>query len=76
MKKKPSELIFISQINRDGSGTTSVKESYIKAMNENPLIKDEKLKLRCLSITNGTYIAIGFNSFVVKLKKPVKFDLV
>lgn len=68
MKKKPSKLDFISQINRDGSGTIPVPKSYLKAMHENPYMKDQKLKLTCLSLTHGTFIASGFNSFVVKLK--------
>ena len=69
MKAKASELEFISQINRDGNGTTKVIESYLKAMMEGPFMKEEEFELNCLSITEGTYIASGFNSFVVKLLK-------
>ena len=68
MEKKAHELIFISQIRRDGSGTSKVSKSYLKAMLENPLMKDEYFHVRRLSISHDTYIAIGFNSFVVKLK--------
>jgi hypothetical protein len=68
MKKKADELIFISQINRDGSGTMPVRESYLKAMKENTLMKDEDFKLHRLSISEDTYIAFNFNAFVVKLK--------
>lgn len=68
MKKKASELEFISQINRDGSGTRKVSESYIDLMVSRPC--PELFELNSLSITNGTYIASGFNSFVVKLKDP------
>ena len=71
MKKKANELEFISQIKRDGRGTFSVKESYKKAMLENTLMKDEKFKIHRLSITENTYIAIGFNSFVVRLKDNI-----
>jgi len=68
MKKKASDLIFISQINRDGSGTTPVPEDYVKMMTENKLCKDDKFKITGLSMTEKTFIASGFNSFVVKLK--------
>lgn len=68
MEKKAHELIFISQINRDGSGTVPVKKSYKKAMLENPLMKDEDFRLHRLSISEDTYIAFNFNAFVVKLK--------
>jgi hypothetical protein len=70
MKKKAYELDFISQINRDGSGTTKVEESYLKAMLENPLMKDEDYNLYGLSISEKTFIAINFNAFVVKIKPP------
>ncbi len=68
MKKIPSELIFISQINRDGSGTTPLSENLKKSMVENPLSAKEKYKLIQLSMTEGTFIAHGFNAFVVKLR--------
>lgn len=75
MKKKANELEFISQINRDGSGTAPVKKSYLKAMTENIRMKDEDFKLKRLSITEDTYIAFNFNAFVVRLKKSIKKDL-
>lgn len=68
MEKTASELIFISQIKRDGSGVLKVRKSYLKCMLENPLCKNDLFKLTCLSLTEKTYIASGFNSFVVKLK--------
>ncbi len=55
------ELIFISQINRDGNGTTQVTET------PEHLLK-ESFAINSLSLTNKTYIASGFNSYVVKLK--------
>jgi len=67
-KKKASELIFVSQIKRDGSGTVKVSKSYLKAMLGNSLMEQETFELRCLSISEHTYIAHGFNSFIVKLK--------
>jgi len=54
MEKKAHELIFISQINRDGSGTVPVRESYKKAMLENKLMKDEYFRLHRLSISEDT----------------------
>ena len=68
MTRKAHELIFISQIKRDGSGTAPVKESYIKEMLKNSLMKDEDFKINVLSLSEKTYIAFNFNVFVVKLK--------
>ena len=61
MKAKAHELEFISQIKRDGSGVITKD---ITPSNEN-----EIYNLYTLSITNQTFIAHGFNSFIVKLKK-------
>jgi hypothetical protein len=71
MNKLASELEFISQIKRDGSGVTKVKKSYIKAMFENPLMKNELFELHHLSLSQKTYIAFNFNVFVVKIKDTV-----
>lgn len=68
MKKKAHQLEFISQIHRDGSGTSKVKESYLKSMLENTLMKDEDFELHCLSLTEKTFIAFNFNAFVVRLR--------
>ena len=67
MEKLGKELEFISWINRDGSGTKPVPESMLKCMMENPFAMDEEMEVRCLSGSNHTFIASGFNSFVVKL---------
>ena len=69
MEKLPKELIFISQINRDGSGTSPVSDDYLKSMLENRFMKDELFYVRRLSLTEDTFIAMGFNSFVVRLKE-------
>ena len=69
MIKKAHDLDFISIINRDGSGTKQVEESYLKAMLENPLMKDQDFDIYPLSLSNKTFIAINFNAFVVKLKE-------
>ena len=68
MKKFAHELEFISQIKRDGSGVTKLKKSYLKEMHENSLMKNEPFYLKCLSISEKTYIAFNFNAFVVRLK--------
>lgn len=68
MKKKAHELEFISQINRDGSGTSKVEDSYLKFMLESSLAKDTDFDVYCLSLSKKTYIAFNFNVFVVKLK--------
>lgn len=61
-RKKGSNLTFISRIKGDGSGT----EPFLDTEN---VFKDNVFSLRCLSITHGTYIAYGHNSFVVKIKE-------
>lgn len=62
-KRKGYELEFISQIERDGSGTKHVKESYLEFLNA------ETFRINALSFTHKTFIASGFNSFVVTLKE-------
>lgn len=59
------ELIFISQINRDGSGTTPVKEDYLE------MLQSEKFDVTRMSLSENTFIASGFNSFVVKVKNKL-----
>lgn len=62
MKAKGSELIFVSCIKRDGSGTSDVSKEDMKHLN------DTVFHLNSLSITNKTYIACEFNSYVVRLR--------
>ena len=52
---KGNKLEFISQINRDGSGTSPVTEEYLK------FLQDENFKLIRLSLTEDTFIASCFN---------------
>lgn len=66
---KSTELIFISRIKRDGSGTKKVFKKDIKHLTENKFAKEEDYSISRLSISHGTYIASGFNSYIVKLKK-------
>lgn len=62
MVKLGKELEFISWIKRDGSGTKMVKKKLIELMQE------DTFRVNCLSLTEKTFIASGFNSFVVRLK--------
>ena len=64
MEKKGKDLIFVSQINRDGSGTnTNISTKLID------IIQNDTFKVFPLSLSEKTFIAIEFNSFVVKLKE-------
>ena len=63
------ELIFISQIQRDGSGTSPVDKEFIDLMQE------DLFDIKGLSMSNGTYIATNFNAFVVKFKPEPKDDI-
>lgn len=71
MKKLAKELEFISRIKRDGSGTEPIPDEMLNCMLENEFAKEEKYKINVLSLSNKTYIASGFNSFVVKLKEKI-----
>ena len=62
MTKSGKELDFISQIKRDGSGTCKVTKAHVK------VLENEKFVINRLSLTEDTFIASGFNSFVVRLK--------
>lgn len=57
------ELIFISRIKRDGSGVTDVSKEKMDWLNNTIFV------LNSLSISNKTYIACEFNSYVVRLRK-------
>lgn len=58
-----SELIFISRIKRDGSGVEKVEQP-----DPDSFLGKTNFNMNSLSITNGTYIACEFNSYVVKIK--------
>ncbi|TXH54433.1 MAG: hypothetical protein E6Q97_10950 [Desulfurellales bacterium] len=55
-------LEFIAWIHRDGSGVTPM------AGKDTSVIERQVYGLQCLSITQGTWIASAFNSYVVRLK--------
>ena len=63
MKIQGKELIFISRILRDGSGTSDC--SKLDMSN----VDNYSFEINCLSITEQTYIATHFNAYVVKLKE-------
>jgi hypothetical protein len=70
MKKLAKELEFISQIKRDGSGTTPISKEHLDFLLERDTISNNKefFTLHCLSITEKTFIAFNFNAYVVRLK--------
>lgn len=61
MKAKGRELIFISFIKRDGSGTIEISKNMSH-------LDNTVFDLNSLSITNKTYIACEFNSYVVRFR--------
>jgi hypothetical protein len=75
MKKKGKELEFISLVKRDGSETIPVGTEWKSGVNLHPrtddvsYLDDDNFILNTLSLTCETYIASGFNTWVVKVKK-------
>lgn len=75
MKKKGKKLEFISFIKRDGSGTIAIGTKNLKDYPQTDCVNylnEVKFKLTTLSLSEETYIASEFNSFVVKLKPKTK----
>jgi len=74
MKKKGKKLEFVSFIKRDGSGTIMCGGEWNYDMkhpktDDMSYLDDDVFNIKVLSLSEKTYIASGFNSFVVKLKK-------
>lgn len=65
MKRFGSELIFISRISGDGKRIEIIENIDITGTTT-----EELYELNSLSISNGTYIASGMSTYVVKLKNP------
>mgnify|MGYP000129473677 CR=1 FL=1 len=65
MRGKAKNLIFISRIKRDGSGTYEPLPEEINFLKE----ENHNFELICLSMREGTYIAKDFNCYVVKLEQ-------
>ncbi|MCH8479165.1 MAG: hypothetical protein LAT56_14665 [Wenzhouxiangella sp.] len=63
---KGSELEFISQIKRDGSGVEKMNVT-----DPDATINHTEFRLQRLSITKDTYIAQNFYTYVVKLKEDI-----
>ena len=61
---KGKHLNFISRILRDGSGVEPCQDMTNS--------DEHEYTLTYLSMTLGTYIARGFNSYVVRIKEPSK----
>lgn len=73
MEKKGKDLIFASLILRDGSGTIPVGTEWTTNSNhprtdDISYMDDDLFTLNTLSISHKTYIASGFNSWVLMLK--------
>ena len=73
MKYKGKQLEFISFIKRDGTGTVMVGTEWDKnkeypKVDDMSYLDDEIFEVSCLSLSNKTFIASGFNSFVVRIK--------
>jgi hypothetical protein len=68
MEKYPHELEFISRIKRDGSGTEKITEEDLEHFQNNKFSSRDKFTINSLSMSEGTFIASGFNSYIVKLK--------
>ena len=67
MKRFGSELNFISRISGDG-------QKLDKDIKRIKYREKDIFNLNRLSISNNTYIASGFNSYVVRLKNPPPTD--
>ncbi len=73
-KIKGKKLKFISLIKRDGSGTVTIGSNWnvdmsIPKVDEMSYEDESDFELHILSLTERTFIAHGFNSFVVRLKR-------
>lgn len=73
MKALGKELEFISFVKRDGSGTIAVgtewnEDKAYPKIEDVSYLNDELFTLNIISITYRTYIASGFNTWVVKIK--------
>lgn len=73
MKKIGKELEFISFVKRDGSGTVAVGTEWSE-ISDYPRTDDvsymdnDEFEINPISLTHETFIASGFNTWVVKLK--------
>jgi hypothetical protein len=73
MRKFGKELEFISFVKRDGSGTIAVGTEWNTDSNhpktdDVSYMDDEEFEINAISMTYKTFIASGFNTWVVRLK--------
>ena len=73
MQYKGKQLEFISFIKRDGTGTVMVGSEWDKdkdypKVDDMSYLDDDIFNVQCLSLNKKTFIAIGFNSFVVRIR--------
>jgi len=68
-KAKAKDLVFISQIKKDGSGVIAVDNDTVQKEHDKPYHSNIEYRLSGLSMTLGTYIASHNKVYVVKLKE-------
>jgi hypothetical protein len=67
MERYPaSALEFIARIKGDGSGLEEITPEHLDNLINNKFTGE--FKLTCLSMSNKTYIASNFSTYIVKLK--------
>lgn len=77
MKKFGKELEFISWVKRDGSGVIPIGTEWNRETSGHPKTDDmsyqdeDEFELNIISLTERTYIASGFNTWVVRLKDKI-----
>jgi hypothetical protein len=77
MEKLGKQLKFLSYIMRDGSGTVTCGSEWnenmdIPQVDNMKYLDNDTFNLTCLSLSQGTFIASNFNSFVVRLKRDTR----
>lgn len=77
MQKLGKQLKFLSFIKRDGSGTVTCGSPWhekmgIPKVDDMSYLDNETFTLTCLSLSESTFIASNFNSFVVRLKRDTR----
>lgn len=70
MVRKGKDLIFIAHIAGNGLSISEITDQDFAKRNSQ--ISESEYEINCLSVHNGTYIASGFNSYIVKLKDDVE----
>ena len=71
MEYQGKQLEFISFIKRDGTGTVMVGSKWNKdcpKIDNMSYLDDDFFDVKCLSLSQKTFIASGFNSFVVRIR--------